>query len=244
MLTYSSSSMARLHRLPASARLTVGCHSRRRSLLNVVSRAHHRDSEPSQRTSPIALWAALATTLAAAPALAEDAAVALSTSVVNDGPLAPIVNALDSVLNSIESVYLGWGLPYSYGWSIVTLTAFVKVLTLPLTKKQVESAMAVQNLKPRIDAIKARYGEDKDKISKETSRLYELAKVNPAAGCLPSIATIPIFIGLYKSLSNVANSGALDSEGFFWVPSLAGAPWLQLHRYHRMNEPSMHPPTG
>lgn len=56
-----------------------------------------------------------------------------------------------------------------------------------------------------------------------------------AAGCLPSIATIPIFIGLYNSLTNVAKEGLLDTEGFFWLPSLsgpsslaaraAGAPW-------------------
>lgn len=43
-----------------------------------------------------------------------------------------------------------------------------------------------------------------------------------SAGCLPSLATIPIFIGLYNSLTNVANSGRLDSQGFFWLPSLAG----------------------
>ena len=42
------------------------------------------------------------------------------------------------------------------------------------------------------------------------------------AGCLPSLATIPVFIGLYNSLTNVANSGRLDSQGFFWLPSLAG----------------------
>ena len=42
------------------------------------------------------------------------------------------------------------------------------------------------------------------------------------AGCLPSIATIPIFIGLYNSLTNVAKEGLLDTEGFFWLPSLSG----------------------
>jgi YidC/Oxa1 family membrane protein insertase len=58
--------------------------------------------------------------------------------------------------------------------------------------------MAVQKLKPRIELIKARYGEDKEKVRKETSLLYEMAGVNPLAGCLPSLATIPIFIGLYR----------------------------------------------
>lgn len=42
------------------------------------------------------------------------------------------------------------------------------------------------------------------------------------AGCLPSLATIPIFIGLYRSLTNVAREGLLESQGFYWIPSLAG----------------------
>jgi YidC/Oxa1 family membrane protein insertase len=140
----------------------------------------------------------------------------------DNGWLSPIVNALDFVHGNIEGLFQSVSLPYAYGWSIVSLTAFVKLLTWSLTKKQVESAMAVQQLKPRIDVIKERYGEDKDKIQKETSRLYEQAQVNPLAGCLPSLLQLPIFLGLYRSLSNVATSGTLDNEGFYWIPSLAG----------------------
>lgn len=47
---------------------------------------------------------------------------------------------------------------------------------------QVESALAVQKLKPTIDAIKRQYGEDKNSIQRETSALYEASGVNPAAG--------------------------------------------------------------
>eukprot|EP00892_Ulva_mutabilis_P003851 jgi/Ulvmu1/1838/UM119_0057.1 len=140
----------------------------------------------------------------------------------DNGWLSPIVDSLDSILGNIESFYQGLGLPYAYGWSIISLTLFVKVLTLPLTKKQVESAMSVQALKPRIDIIKERYGDDKEKIQKETSRLYEQANVNPLAGCLPSLLQLPIYIGLFRSLNNIAMSGSLDNEGFFWIPSLAG----------------------
>jgi len=49
----------------------------------------------------------------------------------------------------------------------------------------VESAISVQKLKPTIDAIKRQYGEDKDKIQRETSALYEKAGVNPLAGWTP-----------------------------------------------------------
>lgn len=55
----------------------------------------------------------------------------------------------------------------------------------------------------------------------ETARLYKQAGVNPLAGCLPTLATIPVWIGLYQALSNVANEGLL-TEGFFWIPSLGG----------------------
>ncbi|KAK9827754.1 hypothetical protein WJX74_000651 [Apatococcus lobatus] len=112
--------------------------------------------------------------------------------------------------------------PYTYGWAIILLTVIVKTATLPLTKLQVESSLAVQNLKPTIDAIKARYGKDQEKIRRETQALYDKSGVKPLAGCLPSIATIPIFIGLYNSLTNVAKEGLLDTEGFFWLPSLSG----------------------
>lgn len=141
----------------------------------------------------------------------------------DNGWLSPIVDGLNFVLGNVENVYESVGIPDAYGWSIVTLTAFVKLLVLPLTKKQSESSMAMQELKPRLDVIKERYGKDKKKVQKETSRLYEEAQVNPLAGCLPSILQIPIYIGLFRSLNNVAKSGSLDQEGFLWIPSLAGA---------------------
>lgn len=68
--------------------------------------------------------------------------------------------------------------------------------------------MAVQKLKPRVELIKARFGDDKDKVQKETSLLYEKAGVNPLAGCLPSLATIPIFIGLYRCAARLVKIGA------------------------------------
>ncbi|KAH7427578.1 hypothetical protein KP509_10G050200 [Ceratopteris richardii] len=101
------------------------------------------------------------------------------------------------------------------------LTVIVKALTLPLTQKQVESSMAMQSLAPKVKAIQERYAGNQERIQLETSRLYKDAGVNPLAGCLPTLATLPVFIGLYRALSNVANEGLL-TEGFFWIPSLAG----------------------
>ncbi|XP_073291735.1 inner membrane protein ALBINO3, chloroplastic-like isoform X2 [Primulina huaijiensis] len=86
---------------------------------------------------------------------------------------------------------------------------------------KVESTLAMQNLQPKIKAIQQRYAGNQERIQLETSRLYKQAGVNPLAGCFPTLATIPVWIGLYQALSNVANEGLL-TEGFFWIPSLGG----------------------
>ncbi|KAJ8429089.1 hypothetical protein Cgig2_006830 [Carnegiea gigantea] len=79
----------------------------------------------------------------------------------------------------------------------------------------------MQNLQPKIKAIRERYVGNQERIQLETSRLYRQAGVNPLAGCFPTLATITVWIGLYQALSNVANEGLL-TEGFFWIPSLGG----------------------
>jgi YidC/Oxa1 family membrane protein insertase len=155
-----------------------------------------------------------------------DAAVQQAAATADGQPkpgfLDPLVNGLEYILTNIQSFFDKYNVPYSYGWSIVALTALVKLAAFPLTKKQVESTMAVQRLKPQIDKIKELYGDNKDAVQREQNAMYEKAGVDPLAGCLPSLATIPIFIGLYRSLSKVAQEGTLEGQGFYWIPSLAG----------------------
>ncbi|EFN53413.1 hypothetical protein CHLNCDRAFT_136603 [Chlorella variabilis] len=176
----------------------------------------------------------------AAAAAAGDAGAAAGAAKKDNGWLQPLVTGLETVLTFIEDGLVRVGVPYSYGWSIVALTALIKLATFPLTKKQarpgpgppapfrpclpprVESALNVQRLKPQIDAIKEQYGDNKDAVQRETSALYEKAGVDPLAGCLPSLATIPIFIGLYRSLSDFSTQQEAGSAAFYWIPSLAG----------------------
>ncbi|CAL5218929.1 g676 [Coccomyxa viridis] len=152
-------------------------------------------------------------------AAAPDAAVQVAAK--DDGWLAPISNTLDYTLHQIQTGLDQLHVPYSYGWAIIGLTVATKIATFPFTKIQVESALQVQKLKPTIEAIKAQYGDDKKAIQRETSALYEASGVSPTAGCLPTLATIPIFWGLYRTLSNVSQAGLL-TEGFYWIPSLSG----------------------
>lgn len=139
----------------------------------------------------------------------------------NGGWFGFISEAMEVVLKVLEDGLTAVHVPYAYGFAIILLTVIVKIATYPLTKKQVESTLAMQNLQPKIKAIQERYKGNQERIQLETSRLYKQAGVNPLAGCFPTLATIPVWIGLYQALSNVANEGLL-TEGFFWIPSLGG----------------------
>ena len=112
-------------------------------------------------------------------------------------------------------------MPYSYGYAIIALTVFVKLATFPLTKKQVESSIMMQGLQPKVKELQAMYANDPERLQMETARLYKEANFNPLAGCLPTFATLPVFIGLYRALSNAATEGVL-TDGFYWIPSLGG----------------------
>ncbi|XP_057528356.1 ALBINO3-like protein 1, chloroplastic [Amaranthus tricolor] len=144
-----------------------------------------------------------------------------TTTKQNGDWLSGITATMETVLKVLKDGLSTLHVPYSYGFAIILLTVLVKAATFPLSKKQVESTMAMRSLQPQIKAIQQRYAGNQEKIQLETARLYKIAGINPFAGCLPTLATIPVWIGLYRALSNVANEGLL-TEGFFWIPSLAG----------------------
>ncbi|CAI9287980.1 unnamed protein product [Lactuca saligna] len=155
------------------------------------------------------------------PAASASGESATTTVQKSGGWFGFISDAMEVVLKVLKDGLTAVHVPYSYGFAIILLTVLVKVATLPLTKQQVESTLAMQNLQPKLKAIQQRYAGNQERIQLETSRLYKQAGVNPLAGCLPTLATIPVWIGLYQALSNVANEG-LFTEGFFWIPSLGG----------------------
>ena len=145
----------------------------------------------------------------------------------------PFADSLETTLAFIQANLEKAGVPYSYGWSVIILTFGVKVLTLPILKKQADSALASQALKPQIDALKKRYGDDKETIQKETSILYEEAGVDPLAGCLPSLASVPIFWALYRSLSTVRDLGLYSSQSTTTrTAATRWSPLLLLLRIH------------
>ena len=149
-----------------------------------------------------------------------DAEALKAAGLQKGGWLGPITDGLESALEGIDSVLDG-RVPYSYGFSIIVFTVLVKLATFPLSKKQVESSMQMQAMQPRIKELQAMYANDPERLQMEQARLYKEAGFNPLAGCLPVFATLPVFIGLYRALSNAASEGLL-TDGFYWIPSLGG----------------------
>ncbi|KAG4920086.1 hypothetical protein AAZX31_18G011700 [Glycine max] len=160
-------------------------------------------------------------TIADAAVSSSDTVAASTTAKQSNDWLSGIANYMETVLKVLKDGLSALHVPYAYGFAIILLTVLVKAATFPLTKKQVESALAMRTLQPQVKAIQQQYAGDQERIQLETARLYKLANINPLAGCLPTLATIPVWIGLYRALSNVADEGLL-TEGFFWIPSLAG----------------------
>ncbi|UWR48607.1 membrane protein insertase YidC [Phaeobacter inhibens] len=84
------------------------------------------------------------------------------------------------------------------GWAIIGLTVLIKLLVFPLAYKSYASMAKMKELQPRMEEIKEKAGDDRQKLQQEMMALYKKEKVNPAAGCLPILIQIPIFFSLYK----------------------------------------------
>lgn len=111
------------------------------------------------------------------------------------------------------------GLVPNWGVAIILLTVLVKVLTLPLSWKSMKSMEEVRKLAPEIEALKKKYGEDREKLNLEMMALYQRHKVNPLGGCLPMLIQMPIWIALYTTL---LSSVELYNEPFIrgWISDL------------------------
>jgi len=107
----------------------------------------------------------------------------------------------------------------NYGWVIVIISILAKVLFYRLTHKSFKSMKEMQDLQPRMQALKEKYGNDKRRMSEETMRLYKEAGVNPLGGCLPMLLQMPVFIALYNVLNYTIE---LRGAPFFgWINDLS-----------------------
>jgi YidC/Oxa1 family membrane protein insertase len=105
-----------------------------------------------------------------------------------------IAQPLFKLLLFFQSIVGNWGI------AIILITFTVKGALYPLTKAQYTSMAKMRLLQPKIQALRERYGEDRQKVSKAMMEMYKEEKVNPLGGCFPILLQMPIFIALYWSL--------------------------------------------
>ncbi len=125
---------------------------------------------------------------------------------VDYGMLWFLAQPLFTILKWIHSLVGNWG------WSIILLTVLVKALFYPLNATSFRSMAKMRKLSPKLQEMKEKYGDDRQKMSQAMMELYKKEKVNPMGGCLPILVQMPVFIALYWTL--------LESV------ELRQAPWL------------------
>ncbi|MEN2785542.1 membrane protein insertase YidC [Sphingomonas qilianensis] len=98
--------------------------------------------------------------------------------------------------------YLDWlfRMVGNFGVAIILLTFTIRGIMFPIAQKQFKSMAAMKTLQPKMKALQERYKDDKPRQQQEIMQLYKTEKVNPLAGCLPTLLQIPIFYALYKVL--------------------------------------------
>ncbi|WP_437608839.1 membrane protein insertase YidC [Erwinia sp. V71] len=88
----------------------------------------------------------------------------------------------------------------NWGFSIIVITFIVRGIMYPLTKAQYTSMAKMRMLQPKMQAMRERLGDDKQRMSQEMMALYKAEKVNPLGGCFPLLIQMPIFLALYYML--------------------------------------------
>src|ERR687889_210747 len=138
----------------------------------------------------------------------------------------PIVGILGAVL-----LYFHQNLGAAWWLSIVLLTIIVRSILFPLTVKQVKSMRAMQDLKPRMDRVRAQFKDNPQRQREEMAKLYQDQGVNPLGGCLPILVQMPVFIGMFYVIRKFGGTpGRTPPEyesfthgGILWFQDLAHA---------------------
>lgn len=142
-----------------------------------------------------------------------DPAPFTASHVLNYGIFGFVARGMHLLLDTFS----GFGLPYFL--AIISLTVLVRGLLFPISRKQAISAARMKELQPELTALKAKFGDDKEKLARAQMELWRKHGINPLGGCLPLALQLPIFIGLYTALNSAVD---LRLKSFLWIENLAG----------------------
>jgi YidC/Oxa1 family membrane protein insertase len=153
--------------------------------------------------------------LFAGPQTEKDLAVAAPglEYAVDYGWLTVIAKPLFWVLSKINALVNNWGI------AIILLTVLIKAAFYPLSAKSYKSMAQMRELAPRLQSMKEKFGDDKQKMQQAMMEMYRTEKINPMSGCLPILVQIPVFIALYWM---ILGSVELRHAPFFgWIQDLS-----------------------
>jgi YidC/Oxa1 family membrane protein insertase len=110
---------------------------------------------------------------------------------VDYGWLTVIAQPMFMILSWIHNVVGNWG------WTIIIFTILIKLAFYKLSETSYRSMANMRKLAPRIQALRDRYGDDRQRLNQAMMEIYQKEKINPLGGCLPIVIQIPFFIALY-----------------------------------------------
>jgi YidC/Oxa1 family membrane protein insertase len=113
---------------------------------------------------------------------------------VDFGILTVLAQPLFATLNWVHGLIGNWG------WSIIIVTALIKLLFYPLSQASGRSMAKMRTVAPRMKQIQETFKDDREKLGRAMMDLYKKEKINPLAGCLPMLVQIPFFISFYRVL--------------------------------------------
>ena len=132
---------------------------------------------------------------------------------VDYGWLTVIAKPIFWILTKIQAVVVNWGV------AIILLTLLIKLAFFPLSAASYKSMAKMRELAPRLQVLKEKFGDDRQKMQQAMMEMYKTEKINPMGGCLPILVQVPVFISLYWVL---LGSIELRHAPFFgWIHDLS-----------------------
>lgn len=124
----------------------------------------------------------------------------------------PVLNLLIFLHNIVPG--------HDIGIAIIILTVIIKLILLPFSIKSIKSQKALQDIQPKVEEIKNKYKDDKEKLASETMKLYKEQKVNPLSSCLPLLIQFPFLIAVYQAFRSGLGSADIHESiyPFITVP--------------------------
>lgn len=103
----------------------------------------------------------------------------------------------------------------NFGLTIIALTIIVRVITYPLTVKQLKASKSMATLQPKIQELQKKYARDKQKLSEETMKLYKESGMNPMGCLVPMLVQMPVWIALYQVILQALAATPEDLFGLY-----------------------------